>query len=179
MHTTTRLLSLFVILSVLAGGVLVYAQDATTEAGSMITCDSTLVTLLLVAEHDYDYLSAKMDMGEEVPAIDYGQYGPVIDAIVAMMMQMQDEAAMATAEAMTEEQMAAHDQMLTEMMTMDTAGMVASYMSSMNMTMEEGTTTLTPGNVANEDPVCAEVRADVEKFILAHILTEMSMMSGM
>jgi hypothetical protein len=137
-------------------------------------CDSTLVTLLLVAEHDYDYLSAKMDMGEEVPAIEYGQYGPVIDSIVAMMLT-QAESSEPT---MTEEEMAAHDQMLTDMMVMDTAGMVASYMTGMNMTMEESMTTLTSGSVADEDPVCAEVRADVEKFILAHILTEMSMMEG-
>jgi hypothetical protein len=140
------------------------------------TCDSTLVTLLLVAEHDYDYLSGKMSMGEEVPAIDYGQYGPVIDSIVAMMTAMMEEEA--TEDAMMEEDMAAHDQMLADMMAMDTAGMVAAYMGSMNMTMEEGMTTLAPGNIEGEDPVCAEVRADVERFILAHILTEMSMMSG-
>lgn len=140
-------------------------------------CDSTLVTLLLVAEHDYDYLSAKMDMGEEVPAIDYGQYGPVIDSIVAMMMAMMEEEGSMEGD-MTEEEMMAHDEMLANMMAMDTAEMVAAYMSSMNMDMGE-MTTLTPGNVAGEDPVCAEVRADVERFILAHILTEMAMMGDM
>lgn len=146
-----------------------FAQD------EMVVCDSTLATLLLVAEYDYGYLSSKMTDAEmaEAPAlrINKGQFGPVVDSIVATMMMMAEE--------MTEEDMAMTEDMNMQvmgMMEMSSAGMVAAYMG--NMDMEMGMTTeLTPGNVAGEDPLCAEVRADVEAFILAHILSEMEMMA--
>jgi len=159
-----------VLLALLTGLVFAPAVGAQDDMG--VVCDSTLVTLLLVAEHDYDYISGMMDSGMEMPALDLGQYGPVIDSIVAMMMAMMEEE---SGEAMD---MEAHDQMLADMMEMDSAGMVAAYMSEMNMEMGE-MTNLTPGHVAGEDPICATVRADVENFILAHILTEMSMMEDM
>lgn len=163
---------LLVLVVVLSGIALVPVLSAQDDAP--VVCDSTLVTLLLVAEHDYDYLSAKMDMGEEVPNIDLGQYGPVMDAIVAMMMAMMDEE---DDMGMDEMDMAAHDQMLADMMAMDSVAAVAAYMGSMGMEMGADMTTLAPGAVAGEDPLCTQVRADVEQFILAHILTEMSMMS--
>ncbi len=161
-------LALFVVL--IAGFAVAPIAGAQDEMG--VVCDSTLITLLLVAEHDYDYISGMMGTDMEMPALDLGQYGPVVDSIVAMMMEMQEEAG----EPMD---MEAHDQMLADMMAMDTAGMVAAYLGSMDMEMGDMMTTLTPGNVAGEDLVCATVRADVEKFILAHILTEMSMMEEM
>jgi hypothetical protein len=166
MRKLRSFLTVLVLFAMIAG----FAPLAGAQEEMGVACDSTLVTLLLVAEHDYDYISGMMGTDMEMPALDLGQYGPVIDSIVAMMMEMQGEA---TGEPMD---MTAHDAMLADMMAMDTAGMVAAYMSGMNMEMGE-MTTLAPGNVADEDPICATVRADVEKFILAHILTEMAMMA--
>lgn len=170
MRTVQKCLAVLLVFALSVGFAVVpaFAQDEMMAH----TCDSTLVTLLLVAEHDYHYLTDKMAMGEEAPAIELGQYGPVFDSIMAMMMEetemSEEDAAM----------MESHDMMLAEMMAMDTAGMVAAYMSGMDMAMEGEMMPLTPGNVADEDPVCAEVRADVEAFILAHILTEMSMVDA-
>lgn len=174
----SRRLGVGVALALLVGAVSIAQFVRAQDAMAKVTCDSSLVVLLLVAEHDYDYLSHLM-MDETMmdhPAlkIDKGQYGPLIDSIVAMMTAMMEEDPNMV---MTEEEMMAHDEMLNNMMGMgSTADMVAAYMASMNMEMGDMMTTLQPGNVAGEDPVCAEVRADVEKFIIAHIVTEISMM---
>lgn len=174
MQIAKRSLGVFALISLLIGFIVpaAVAQDEMAK----ITCDSTLVTLLLVAEHDYDYLSAKM-MDEEMmdhPAlrIDKGALTPLVEEIMAMMIAMMEEDPNM---GMTPEQMAAHDAMLAEMMMKTPAEMVASYMMSMNMEMAEEMTELQPGNVAGEDPVCTEVRADVEKFIIAHLVTEMAL----
>jgi hypothetical protein len=148
-----------------------HAQDAA------VVCDSTLAVLLLVAEHDYDYLSSMM-MSEDavmMPHFDLGQYQPLVDEIVAMMMEMAESGEMA--EGMTEEDMAAHDEALGMYMEMsDSAAMVAAYLEGMGMAMDSmSSTVLTPGNVAGEDPACAAARASVENFLLAHIITEMGM----
>jgi len=154
------------------------AQDATMEAPMMeaVTCDSTVAVLLLVAEHDYDYLSGMM-MDEEamamMPHINLGQYQPLVDEIMAMMTAMMEEEPMMD---MTEEEMVAHDEMLKNMMSMSTKDMISTYMTSMNMDMSGDMMELTPGNVDGEPAECAAVRADVEKFLVAHIITEMSMM---
>lgn len=150
---------------------LVLAQDDTP-----IVCDSTLVTLVLVAEHDYDYLSGMMDSETEMPSIDYGQYGPMIESIMAMMMQMMDN--------MTEEEMTMHEEhsaMVAEMMGMSTQEMMDMAMAGMGMeSVDMSTMTqLAPGNVEGEDPACAALRADVESFLVAHIATEMATMDEM
>ncbi len=136
-------------------------------------CDSTLVTLLLVAEHDYGYLSSRMGTEMEVPAIELGEYKPLIDSISAMMQTMEGDDAMGS---MSEDEMKAHDAMLAEMMSMDAMSAIAAYMQSMNMAMDDMAEPLKPGHLPDEDPVCAQVRADVQQFILAHILTDMQMM---
>jgi hypothetical protein len=59
-------------------------------------CDSTLITLLYIAEHDYGFQSMEMDLS----TFDKGQYQPLFDAMMAMMAE---EEAMATEEAMMEE----------------------------------------------------------------------------
>ena len=171
----SKLLNRAVVVGVLLALTLSLASAGVTAAqdDAPVACDSTLAVLLLVAEHDYDYVSGKMDMGEPMPKLDLGQYQPVMDDIVSMMMQMMEEG---TPDASMD--MTAHDEMLQKYMDMDSAAAVADFMQSMNMTMSD-TTQLTPGDVAGEDPVCSQARADVEKFLLAHILTDMSMDSSM
>lgn len=155
----------------------IFAQDDMMD--EKIACDSTLAVLLLAAEHDFDYLSSKM-MSEEMmnhPAlsIDKGQYTSLVDSVVAMMTAMMEEDPMM---GMSEEEMMAYNEMLASMMAMSPADMVHAYEESMGMTMEEGMmmTMLPPGNIPGENPTCAEVRADVEAFIIAHIITEANMM---
>lgn len=155
----------------------VSAQD--TMASDKITCDSTLATLLLVAENDYDYLShMQMDetmMDNAALKIDLGVLTPIAESIMSMMQDMSGD--MSTPSMSADQQMA-HDQMLADMMAMSPADQVAHYLQSMNMeTMDMGMDH--PGDVAGEAPECATVRADVERFLVAHIITHMSMQGGM
>ncbi len=172
----SRLIGRSVVIAALLALMISMASASITAAQDdmPVVCDSTLAVLLLVAEHDYDYISAKMDMGEAMPNLDLGEYGPVIDEIVSMMMQMMEEAP-----AEGEMDMQAHDEMLQNYMDMDAMTAVADFMQNMNMTMDEMTTALPAGDIPGEDPVCGQVRADVQQFLLAHILTEMSMNSSM
>lgn len=153
-----------------------FAQDEMMEEG--VVCDSTLATLILVAEFKYDYLSMMM-MDEEMmammPHLDFGQYQPLIDGIMAMMMEMMEEDPMM---GMSEEEMMAHEEMLNAYMGMSSTDMIHEYMMAMGEEemMAENMTVLTSGNVADEDPACAEARAHVESFLLAHVLTELDMM---
>jgi hypothetical protein len=153
----------------------VVAQE-NAEDGAV--CDSTLATLILVAEFKYDYLSAMM-MDEEMmammPNLNFGQYQPLMDEIVAMMMEMMEEDPMM---GMTEEEMAMHDELLAKYKSMTAKDAIADYFASMNMDMMgDNMTELVSGTVSNEDPACAAARIDVEAFLLAHVLTELSTMS--
>ncbi|MFN8372148.1 MAG: hypothetical protein U0694_04640 [Anaerolineae bacterium] len=140
-------------------------------------CDSTLATLLLVAEHNYDYISNMMTaMPDSTPHLDLGQYGPLIDEVVANMMAMQGD--------MTDEEMMAAEEMNTmtnDMMMMSDTDIINSYFTSMGMDMVDFSTltTLAPGDVEGQDALCAQVRADVQQFLLVHTIAdmEMSMMS--
>ncbi len=146
-----------------------YAQDMTEE--SPVTCDSTLVVLLLVAEHDYDYLSHMQTM----PNVDLGQYSTLIHGIVAMMQGMD----------MTDEQIAAMEAMqasLDDMMTMSTTDMLSHYdmtMGMTDMTSDMEMMVLPPGDVAGEAELCTTLREDVEHFLTAHILADMESMGDM
>lgn len=155
------------VVAILAFGLL---PAASAQDDMAVSCDSTLVTLLLVAEHDYGYLSHMMD-SEMAPNVDYGQFSHLITDIVARMqaMGMSDED-MATAEAM---QMA-----MDAMMAMSTDEILHSYdMAMMEDDMSgEMMTALTPGNVAGENELCTTLRADVEKFLVAHIVNEVQSM---
>jgi hypothetical protein len=174
-----RVTVLYVSLMLLVGAIFVptLAQDTMEEKA---VCDSSLATLILVAEYHYDYLSHMMmdeSMMAMMPNLDYGQYQPLIDEIMTMMMEMMEEGSMME-ETMTPEEIAAHDEMLANLMAMESKDAIVAYLTSMNMEMsaDASMTVLTPGNVADEDPACAAARADVEKFLLAHIITSMSMM---
>ena len=69
------ILTVFVLALVLPAA----AQDSSMAEG-MITCDSTLVTLLYVAESDYGFHSM-MDTSQ----FDKGQYGPLFEHMMAQM----------------------------------------------------------------------------------------------
>lgn len=158
------------IVAVLAFGFLPAASYAQDDMA--VACDSTLVTLLLVAEHDYDYLSHMMDGEMGMPNVDLGQFSSVINSIIAMMQAME----------MSEEDMAMMEEMqpmLDEMMMMSRDEMLHQYDMGMGMEAMDAMTVLPPGDVAGENELCTTLRADVEKFLVAHILTEMQSMGDM
>jgi hypothetical protein len=156
---------------VFAFGVISAPVQAQDDAA--VACDSTLATLLLVAEHEYDYLShMMMEMPESVPNLDLGQYGPLIESIVAMMTAM--------AEDMSEEDMMAMEEMNTMvagMMEMSDTNLINSYLSASGMGEADFSTltTLAPGDIEGQDATCAAVRADVSQFLLVHTVADMEM----
>ena len=111
--------------------------------------NSTLITLLFIAESDYGY------HGMDTSVYDKGQFTAMFDAMMAHM----DEMMMTP----TEEMMMGDDSMMTptEEMMMGDAMM----------------TTLTPGIMANEDPTCTALRTDLEAFFYNHYT--MDSMGGM
>jgi hypothetical protein len=55
------------------------ATTPSSAQGQTTTCDSTLITLLYVAEHDYGFKPAM-----DVTPFEKGQYKPLFDAMMAM-----------------------------------------------------------------------------------------------
>jgi hypothetical protein len=131
----------------LVSGLVFFAHTSPTQAqgnqaqGSMVTCDSTLVTLLYIAEHDYGFHSMY-----DVSQVDKGQYGPLFESMMAMMEATPETSMMETPEA---SMMATPEG---EMMATPEAGMT------------EGMTMLTPGTVAGEDQLCTNLRAELDTF---------------
>jgi hypothetical protein len=135
---------LFILLLVVPFAVPASAQD---DMG-MIVCDSTLITLLYVAQHDFGY-SPMMD----VSTFEKGQYAPLFDAMMMMEEGEMAEGEMMeemTPETMMEEGEMAEDDMMGDMMM------------------------LAPGNVEGEPAECTELRASLESFFYDHF----SMMSA-
>lgn len=124
---------LFVLLLVVPFAVPTSAQDM-----GMIVCDSTLITLLYIAEHDYGY-SPMMD----VSVFEKGQYAPLFDEMMSMM-EEGDMMGDMTPEAMMEEGEMAEDEMMGEM------------------------TMLAPGNIEGEPAECTELRAALDSFFYEH-----------
>ena len=148
------------------------AQAQETTQSAPVVCDSTLAMLLLVAEHDYDYLSNMMMNGGQTPNVDLGLYKPLVDDIMSMMtsMQMTDQEA---------QMMATEEAQANSMMSMSDEDLIKMWMESMNTQGDMSTMTmLTQGDVAGEDPACSALRKDVQHFLLVHIVASM-MHSGM
>jgi hypothetical protein len=181
---------LFTVLSVAAFAFAIYAPDSariTHAQDKPLVCDSTLVTLLLVAEHNYDYLTNMEKTGSKIPNVAFGDYEPLLHNIMMMMSNMQQN--------MTQEQMdaaAKEDKMMGDMMGMSNKDIIDQYMKSMMMdsgTMAEATpdamasmdamTQLPTGALANEDPACTALRTDVEHFLLVHTINDMMMGDAM
>ena len=146
--------------------------EAQDDASMGIACDSTLVLLLLLAEHNFDYISGMDEtIMSEMPAFDYGQYTYILEDTVAMMTAMMDE--------MSDEEMAeaeATHAMVEEMMGMDAAGILAGYDAAMGNEAMGDMSVLAPGNVAGEPAECTSLRASLEQFIVAHLVADAEMM---
>jgi hypothetical protein len=147
------------LVSVVIGAILVIALGlpaVSAQDDSMITCDSTVITLLYVAEHDYGYVPMT-----DISNIDMGQFAPLFDAMMTMQGEMD----------MTEE-----PQMdVTEEPQMD-----MTEEPQMDVTEEPGMemTHLEPGVVADENEVCTSLRAELEQYLFDQFQHDMMMSEG-
>lgn len=119
-------------------------RPAVAQDSGMVVCDSTLVLLLYVAEHDYGFQSMY-----DVSTLEKGQYAPLFESLMAMSegMESTEEAMMeSTPEMMTEEAMMTEEPMGDEMMS-----------------------TLVPGNITGEPELCGQLRGEVESFLYAKL----------
>ncbi len=80
------------------------------------TCDSTLIALLYIAEHDYGFHAMSVD----VSTFEKGQFAPLFDEMMAMM----GDDMMATEEAMMEDDMMGTEESMMDAMVMLTPGHV-------------------------------------------------------
>lgn len=103
-------------------------------------------TILLLFIAEYEYGFHSM---MDVATFEKGQYTPLFDAMMAMM----EEGEMMEEDAMMEE-----DEMMEEDAMMDESMMLMAPM------------------IADEDPACTDLRAEVEAYIYKHFSTEMMMM---
>ncbi len=72
------------------------AQPVHAQGDQPVVCDSTLITLLYVAEHDYAFKSSM-----DVSKLEKGQFAPLFDAMMTSMMEATPAAMMeSTPEAM-------------------------------------------------------------------------------
>jgi hypothetical protein len=148
----------FILLSAVIGAILVMALGlpaVSAQDNSMVTCDSTVITLLYIAEHDYGYVPMT-----DVSNIDKGQFAPLFDAMMSMSGEMQatEEPEMAQTE---EPEMAQTEE--PEMAQTEEAAMM---------------TTLEPGVVAGENEVCTSLRAELEQYLFDQFQHEMMMSEG-
>jgi hypothetical protein len=171
------LVSVFMAGTLLAAALFVpFALRSQAQGDGPLVCDSTLMLLVYIAEHDFDYLSGNRMNDPEAAAIDYGQFTPLIEETVAMMMAMM--------EAASEEEMAMMEEMemmVEPMMAMDLQALTNAYLGSMAMDeVDLSTFTQLPsGALEGESEGCTALREDVTQFLLANILTEsMMMMEG-
>jgi hypothetical protein len=145
-----RLALLSLVLVALFGlGFALFARPAVAQDEMMegVACDSTLITLLYVAEYEYGFHSMM-----DTSTFAKGQYEPLFEA---MMMEMEegmgDEMMESTEEAMMEstEEVMMEEPMMDEMM-------------------------LPVGTVAGEDPACTALREELDAFFY-ETLNEMMM----
>jgi hypothetical protein len=112
------------------------------------TCDSTLIALLYVAEYDYGFHSMM-----DTATFEKGQYAPLFDAMMSMM---EEGDMMATEEPMMEGDM----------------------MATAEPMMEGDMMMLMPGTIADEDPACTALRAELDAFLLKALTDGMMMDEG-
>jgi hypothetical protein len=98
-HKMKRIAVFTLLLVVVFGAVFAFMSRPAVAQDEMMShsCDSTLITLLLIAEYDYGFQSM-MDTAN----FDKGQYAPLFEA---MMMDMEEPMMESTEEAMMEEPM--------------------------------------------------------------------------
>jgi hypothetical protein len=146
---------MILVFALLAGLIALPAPHATDAQDGMITCDSTLITLLFIAENDYGFHSMM-----DVSTIDKGQFAPAFEAMMAMMDDEMMDEEMADEEMMDEEM--ADEEMMDEEMAEE------EMMDDMMM--------LAPGVVAGEAAECTALREEVEAYLYKAISDEMMMM---
>ena len=122
----------------------VSAQD--DAMSDKIVCDSTVITLLLVAENNFGFHSM-MDVSQ----FEKGQFGPLFESMMAMMDDMAGDE-MTEEGTMMEESMA-DDAMMDDMMV-----------------------TLEPGIIEGEPAECGELRAEIEGYLYDTLSMELGMM---
>lgn len=148
----------FTLVSLVIGVVLIMSLGlpaVSAQDDAMIICDSTVITLLYIAEHDYGYVPMT-----DVSNIDKGQFAPLFEA---MMMSDEMEATEEPEMAMTEEpEMAMTEE--PEMAMTEEAGMMMTH--------------LEPGAVADENEVCAALRVELEHFLFDQFEHDMMMSEG-
>ncbi len=127
---------LFVLLLVVSFAVPASAQDS-----GMIVCDSTLITLLYIAEHDFGYVPMT-----DVSTFEKGQYAPLFEAMMMEEGEMSEGDMMEemTPEAMMEEGDMSEGEMMDDMMM------------------------LPAGMVEGEPAECTALRAELESYFYEH-----------
>lgn len=138
-------LGIVVLLVVLLAG-FAFAPAASAQDDMVHVCDSSTILLLYIAEYEFGYTNADMDLA----SFEKGQYAPLFD----MMMDSGE---------MMEE----------EMMEVDEATMAQVQAEVDGMVMSEN---LLPSGIEGEDEACTALRADLEKFVLSHYLMASMMM---
>ncbi|HEX3053905.1 MAG TPA: hypothetical protein VHP83_24835 [Aggregatilineaceae bacterium] len=143
--TTCALLLLAFVFSASTSTTTTRAQDDMPK----ITCDSTLVTLLYIAEYDYGFHSMS-----DVSQLEKGPYTSLFDS---MMMGMEEDEMM---EGTPEADMMAEDEMMEGTPEAD-------------MMAEGDMMALAPGVVTGEDQFCTTLRAELESFFYDYFSQEM------
>lgn len=143
------------------------AAQATAEAGitegERLSCDSTLALLVSLAVRDYGYETDLLDLN----TFDFGQYSAIYSEAHSGMNEGEDMDQMGQGQA-TEEAGMDMDQATAEA----TPGTDADQ-SGMGLSI----TQLVAPLITDEDPVCTQLRADVEAFFMDQMTQDM--MDGM
>jgi hypothetical protein len=154
---------------------LVDAQDATQEAGAMVSCDSDLILNLYVAERFFGFgaLRDRMMAGGadtstmvDLATINRGQFTPWFDAMTGMM----DENMMMPGGMMTDEMMTN----MQTMMMMDDAQLQETMQGMMPEGMDMSNMLLSRGVIAEEPVECSQLRADLTRFFTVLAMQDMS-----
>jgi len=132
------------------------AQDSSGDSMAMITCDSTLVTLLFIAENDYGFHSMY-----DVASLEKGEYQPLFDAMMAQM----EQGDMGSGDNMGEGDMSGDN------MSSGDESMGGSDMSGDNMGGDM--MLLSPGVVPGEDQFCTDLRAELEAYFYDYFTQSM------
>lgn len=147
------ILAALVVLSIVAGGVVLRPAAAQDDMMTH-TCDSSTILLLFIAEYEFGYQNMEMDLS----TFEKGQFAPLFESMM-MMDDMMDEPMMeGTEEAMMEDDMMMSEDMMAEIDAMMMGDMML------------------PDGMEGEDEACTALRMDVQRFILAHYMMMPDMM---
>jgi hypothetical protein len=170
----------FVVAVALAPLALVSAQDA--GQGTLTNCDSTLMTLVLLAQQGFGYQSPL-----DINTFERGQFGSYFDEFAAMQAgqagqqgqaggdagqtggQTGGDAGQTGGQAGGDAGQTGGDAGQTGGAASGDAGQTGGDAGQTGGQTGGSGVTLATGGVANEDPRCSELRTDVENFITAQL----------